>query len=158
VEQAECRFQEGVQASKDRADAKKPRIHSEPAIKRDPDCPWKVFQGEVDWVVAKDAEDALAALAEHYGDPYHKTVGISEAEAREEWEVPCDPDSPLTIWIEPDEWSFREPKAGEVYARQWPIVTRYHSTDPEFWLVKQTAPKWWWAQTNGRGFLCSTEY
>lgn len=151
-DQAQRRFEEGVAGHVAETEAAKPSFEDRPKpVRATTDL--KAYQGEVDWVVATSLGDALTVLAKHYGSPYHEAVGITEQEAREEWEGPLDPDSPLTVWTEVGDWKFRLPEAGKVYARQWPIVSLRDQ-----WHVIETAPLWYWIQRNGRGFLCSSEW
>ena len=161
VDQAERRFKEGVEDRRKAKDMDKPAIYSGDPVKRR-DTGLHVFQGEVDWVIAKDLDDALAVLAEHYGSPYWDAVGgITEEEAREELGAPLDPDTPLSIWTDSSDWKFQAPEKSKVYTARWPITWRHdlegYEDGDDYFMVKECAPIWWWIQKSGRGFLCSSE-
>jgi hypothetical protein len=160
-EQAQRRFREGVAARADAVEAAKPHVHSGPKIARDPNFPLRVFESAADWVVARDADDALAVLEAVYGEPYYQLVGCTPEDARDELAL-CDPDRPLSL--QQEDWPYRTPERGCVHTAQWPIIWGNYAEEPgedqrrACHTVQETAPMWWWAQRLGRGLVGSTEW
>ncbi len=158
--QAQRRHGEGVAARKEAEwqarHGHKPTLNSRERVARQA-TDLRCYQGDVDWVVARDVDDALAVIEKHYGEPYHETAGVTLEEARGDWCV-LNADTPLTIWHERGDYKYQLPRPEHsdhavAYVRCWPIVWQrdeYH--------VCETAPVWWWVQTQGRGFLCSSEW
>lgn len=92
-----------------------------------------VYRFDYDWFVAESEPDALAAYREHY---VVKTNALDEAECEEQLRDGCmelPDDQPLRIICDPD---------GQISDDGQPI--------------ERTCAEW--AEREGRGFLCSTEY
>ena len=99
----------------------------------------KVYKNDAEYYVAESLEDLLILWKEHIGDDYIED-GYGTLD---DWEE-LPPDTEITIW-----WNY-EDEINSIPKDVIPIE-KYGS-----WLIKATASQW--AKSNGRGFLCSTEY
>ena len=101
-----------------------------------------VYELGPDWVVAKDKEDAIKVLEEHWGSPIKDMV---DAEEIEEELNRMDPDRTLRLAFDTfDAADFLVP----------PDATK--EIDGGYTTYKATAAQW--AEVHGRGFLASEEW
>ncbi len=104
-----------------------------------------------DTVVARNHADAWAVWSEHCGEPSESYA------ARDEW-VQIDSVKPITIAHDDGPPQPECPHGCMTWATTFPHPTDWtghHHTCPATHVTK-TATEW--AATNGRGFLCSTEF
>jgi hypothetical protein len=96
----------------------------------------RVFQcdGQTDWVVAYDAEDAALVWLQHNG--YETPASFAEANEKYGWELP----------------SFEE------YTKPGLTIMCDADGDPSDEGANVTRTPAEWAEREGRGFLCSTEF
>lgn len=102
----------------------------------------RVWTDGTDTVVAADAADAAAVLAEYHGEGHAVILR------------PVDPDKEIAIHEDVDTLRYGEecPQCGFALATS---RNGHHRGCPVGCPVKTAAQ---WAAENGRGFLCSTEY
>lgn len=102
----------------------------------------RVFTNDVETFVAQDLEDLAKVYVEFYGETMEE-IGADLSE----FKLVRD-DHPIKIFLDEDGSAFP--------AEQWPqgaIENR-----DENGKISLTATAGAWAKSNGRGFLCSTEY